>query len=269
NSGSSMSAETMDGYSTPTESSVQPDSNSIPSHDHHSSRLSRSKYDSALTEDYTMPDSALSPNLQKSLIEENRALKARIEEIVSGSRIEVIENLLRDNEKLQEELEEAKYHVDQVDVEAEQQYTELSSEITELCNLIEKKDSDIKTLKEKLSEANKLVEKNSDIIEQQKQNAHRQTGVIESLRDDLDSEREKNAILAKEKEKLQDELNSVKKLAEIEKDDALAKDVLLSIELEDMQRELEKQKEILATTSIAQLVERVSCLFRISWFIFY
>ncbi|PIO77592.1 hypothetical protein TELCIR_00299 [Teladorsagia circumcincta] len=254
-----MSDENLEGYSTPTGSSSQLDSNRTPSHDRHIlNRLNRPKNDTSSMESHTMAsvDMSQDSKLQKSLIEENRVLKAQIKEIVNGSRVEVIENLLRENEKLQEELKEAKSYVDQVDVEAEQQYTELSSEITELCDLIEKKDNDIKALKEKLSEVNKLVEKNNDIVEQQKQNVQRQTGVIESLRDDLDSEKEKNTLLAKEKEKLQDELNSVKKLIETEKDDALAKDVLLAIELEDMQRELEKQKEILASTSIAQIVER-------------
>ncbi|VDM76038.1 unnamed protein product [Strongylus vulgaris] len=204
-----------------------------------------------------MPESIdISSLNRKSLIEENKALKEHIDEIMNGSRVEVIENLLRENEKLQEELKEAKSYVDQVDVEAEQQYTELSSEITELCELVERKDNEIKALKEKLAELNKTIEKNNEVAEQQKQTAQRQTEIIESLRDELDSEKEKSALSAKEKDKVQEELNALKKTIETEKGDALAKDVLLSIELEDMQRELEKQKEILASTSIAQIANK-------------
>ncbi|KIH43921.1 hypothetical protein ANCDUO_26066 [Ancylostoma duodenale] len=136
------------------------------------------------------------------------------------------------------------------------QYTELSSEISELCELVEKKDNEIKALKEKLADMNKALEKNSEVAEQQKQTAQRQAEIIESLRDELDSEKEKSALLARDKEKIQEELNGLKKTVETEKGDALAKDVLLSIELEDMQRELEKQKEILASTSIAQIVNK-------------
>ncbi|RCN53645.1 hypothetical protein ANCCAN_00139 [Ancylostoma caninum] len=203
---------------------------------------------------YTMSNSVDVPSsTSKSLIEENRALKEQIDEIMNGSRVEVIENLLRENEKLQEELKEAKSYVDQVDVEAEQQYTELSSEISELCELVEKKDNEIKALKEKLADMNKALEKNSGVAEQQKQTAQRQAEIIE---DELDSEKEKSALLARDKEKIQEELNGLKKTMETEKGDALAKDVLLSIELEDMQRELEKQKEILASTSIAQIVNK-------------
>ncbi|VDM54724.1 unnamed protein product [Angiostrongylus costaricensis] len=174
-------------------------------------------------ENYTMLK--VVPDSQKCLNKENRSLLAQISDVMNNSRVEVVvEKLLRENQKLQNELEEARAYVDQVDVEAEQQYSELSSEIAELCDLVEKKDHELITLKEK---------------------------------DELDSERDKSAHLVKEKETLQEELNSIRKAVEAEKGEALAKDVLLSIEIEDMQRELEKQKEILASTSIAQIVDRV------------
>ncbi|KJH41182.1 hypothetical protein DICVIV_12841 [Dictyocaulus viviparus] len=132
----------------------------------------------------------------------------------------------------------------------------MSSEITELCELVLKKDNELQSFKERISEINRLIEKKNAIAEQQKQTVQRQTEVIESLRDELDCEKERSAQLIKEKNVLQEELKSVKKTVEIEKDDALAKHILLSIEIEDMQRELEKQKEILAGTSIAQIVDR-------------
>ncbi|EYC03608.1 hypothetical protein Y032_0093g2684 [Ancylostoma ceylanicum] len=260
----SVSDENLEGYSTPTGSSLQLDSDRTSSRNRHTLRRgdpagSTSTATAPATTDssYTMSNSVDTPSsTRKSLIEENRALKEQIDEIMNGSRVEVIENLLRENEKLQEELKEAKSYVDQVDVEAEQQYTELSSEISELCELVEKKDNEIKALKEKLADMNKALEKNNEVAEQQKQTAQRQAEIIESLRDELDSEKEKSALLARDKEKIQEELNGLKKTMETEKGDALAKDVLLSIELEDMQRELEKQKEILASTSIAQIVNK-------------
>ncbi|KAE9414745.1 hypothetical protein Angca_006941 [Angiostrongylus cantonensis] len=266
-------------YSTPTGSSSQLDSSQQPSSDIQDTlhQLSIHNNGKRLMKNYTMLK--VVPDSQKCLSKESRSFLAQIGGMMNNSRVEVVvEKLLRENQRLQNELEEARAYVDQVDVEAEQQYSELSSEIVELCDLVEKKDHELIALKEKLSEVNRLVEKNNDVMDHQKQTMARQTGVIESLRlvyfsiyklrkflfwlrisilrDELDSERDKSAHLIKEKEALQEELNSIRKAVETEKGDALAKDVLLSIEIEDMQRELEKQKEILASTSIAQIVDR-------------
>ncbi|KAJ1353321.1 hypothetical protein KIN20_009925 [Parelaphostrongylus tenuis] len=252
-----MSDDNLESYSTPTGSSSQLDSSRQPSSGIQDAlhRLNIRNGGKALAENNTM--SRILSASQKYLDKENCSLLVQRGGLMNNSRVEVsIEKLLRENEKLQKELEEARSYVDQVDVEAEQQYTELSSEITELCELVEKKDHEVIALKEKLSEVNKLLEKNNDVLDHQKQTVARQAEIIESLRDELDSERDKSAHLAKDKDSLQEELNTMRKAVEAEKGDALAKDVLLSIEIEDMQRELEKQKEILASTSIAQIVDR-------------
>uniref|UniRef100_A0A1I7XNM5 GRIP domain-containing protein n=1 Tax=Heterorhabditis bacteriophora TaxID=37862 RepID=A0A1I7XNM5_HETBA len=190
------------------------------------------------------------------IIKENKRLKAELDSLRADSSKISIEELFRENQSLLHQLNEANSYVDQVDVEAEQQYTELTSEIDELCTLVEKKDNEITVLKDKIQEQTRTNIKLTDQVEQKNTNNQRQAEVIENIRTELDNEREKVRDLVKEKEKIQLEFNKMREKIETDKGDSLAKNVLLSIEIEDMQRELEKQKEILASTSIAQIVDR-------------
>ena len=73
-------------------------------------------------------------------------------------------------------------------------------------------------------------------------------------REELDAEIAKSTQLLKEKERLTKEATTAK---ERMSESMLAKEALISIQLDDLHRELDKQKTIINGTSVAQIVNKV------------
>ncbi|PAV74887.1 hypothetical protein WR25_04032 [Diploscapter pachys] len=163
------------------------------------------------------------------------------------------EALLAEIESLRQQVAESNNYLDQVDVEAEQQYTELTGEIDELIEVVQKKDAEIAAFKEQLAEKQKTEAKLNENLESYKAVMQRQKEIIENLREELDAEIAKSAQLLKEKERLTNEATTAK---ERMSESMLAKEALISIQLDDLHRELDKQKTIINGTSVAQIVNK-------------
>lgn len=189
------------------------------------------------------------PIEMESLQVEIDKLQADLEAVKNGEK-----ELLKINSKLKEELEESQQTIDGIEVEAEQQYTELTSEIDELCEIVQKKDQDLALLKEKVANLSVSESNLRDDVDSQRVIVQRQKEIIESLREDLDAVTKKLGDVTKLRDKAIEEV-TVYKIKNQERDKFLSREAQMSMEIEDLQRELNKQRLILNHTSVAKLAD--------------
>uniref|UniRef100_A0A8R1HX58 GRIP domain-containing protein n=1 Tax=Caenorhabditis japonica TaxID=281687 RepID=A0A8R1HX58_CAEJA len=162
--------------------------------------------------------------------------------------------LIKINAKLQDDLEESQQTIDGIEVEAEQQYTELTSEIDELCEIVLKKDQELATLKEKVGILTTSETNFKDDVEAQRVIVQRQKEIIEGLREELDVITKKLGEITKARDKAIEDA-TIYKMKNMERDRFLSREAQMSMEIEDLQRELNKQKLILNQTSMAKLAD--------------
>ncbi|CAI2357723.1 unnamed protein product [Caenorhabditis sp. 36 PRJEB53466] len=189
------------------------------------------------------------PQAMDSLQVEIDRLQADLNKVRSGEK-----ELLKINAKLQEELEESQQTIDGIEVEAEQQYTELTSEIDELCEIVMKKDQELASLKEKVANLSVSESNLKDDVDSQRVIVQRQKEIVESLREELDAITKKLGEVTKLRDKAIEEA-TLYKMKNMERDRFLSKEAQMSMEIEDLQRELNKQKLILNQTSMAKLAD--------------
>ncbi|CAB3399168.1 unnamed protein product [Caenorhabditis bovis] len=181
---------------------------------------------------------------------ENEQLRSQIEAIDLNS----IDNLYKEYTNVQKQLAEANHTIDEIEIEAEQQYTEMTAEIDELCELVMKKDEELAKLKEKIATAMSHENQLKDDVDSQRAIVHRQKEIIESLREELDNMTLKYVEMTKLRDKAAEEA-TLNKMKNEERERFLAKEAQMSLEMEDLQRELNKQKMILSNTSMAKMID--------------
>ncbi|CAI5454693.1 unnamed protein product [Caenorhabditis angaria] len=164
------------------------------------------------------------------------------------------EELAKELANVQKLLKEANHTIDEIEVEAEQQYTEMTSEIDELCEVVMKKDEELAGFKEKVATFQSLEQQRSLDMDSQKNIANRQKEVIEELREEVDGLMKKLSEMTKLKDKAVEEA-TLNKIKNQENERFLAGKAQLSVEIEDLQRELNKQKMILNNTSMSKLAD--------------
>ncbi|EFP04985.1 hypothetical protein CRE_03231 [Caenorhabditis remanei] len=189
------------------------------------------------------------PVVMESLQVEIGKLQADLEKVKHGEK-----ELLKINSKLEKELEESQQTIDGIEVEAEQQYTELTSEIDELCEIVQKKDQELAALKERVANLSVSESNLRDDVDSQRLISQRQKEIIESLREELDAITKKLSDVTKLRDKAIEEA-TLYKMKNMERDRFLSREAQMSMEIEDLQRELNKQKLILNQTSMAKLAD--------------
>lgn len=189
------------------------------------------------------------PEVMESLQVEIDRLQGDLEKVKSGEK-----ELLQINSKLKEELEESQQTIDGIEIEAEQQYTELTSEIDELCEIVQRKDQELAILKEKVTNVINIENSLKDDVDSQKVIVQRQKEIIENLREELDAITKKLGEVTKLRDKAVEEA-TLYKMKNMERDRFLSREAQMSMEIEDLQRELNKQKLILNQTSMAKLAD--------------
>ncbi|ULT80357.1 hypothetical protein L3Y34_010731 [Caenorhabditis briggsae] len=189
------------------------------------------------------------PEVMESLQVEIDKLQADLDKVKNGEK-----ELLKINAKLKEDLEESQQTIDGIEVEAEQQYTELTGEIDELCEIVQKKDQELAMLKERIANLSMNEANLRDDVDTQRMIGQRQKEIIESLREELDTITKKLSDVTKLRDKAIEEV-TVLKMKNMERDRFLSREAQMSMEIEDLQRELNKQKLILNQTSMAKLAD--------------
>ncbi|PIC16119.1 hypothetical protein B9Z55_022834 [Caenorhabditis nigoni] len=189
------------------------------------------------------------PEVMESLQVEIEKLQADLDKVKNGEK-----ELLKINAKLKEDLEESQQTIDGIEVEAEQQYTELTGEIDELCEIVQKKDQELAMLKERIANLSMNEANLRDDVDTQRMIGQRQKEIIESLREELDTITKKLSDVTKLRDKAIEEV-TVLKMKNMERDRFLSREAQMSMEIEDLQRELNKQKLILNQTSMAKLAD--------------
>ncbi|CAL2049183.1 unnamed protein product [Caenorhabditis brenneri] len=189
------------------------------------------------------------PVAMENLQVEIDKLQAELEKVRCGEK-----ELLKINSQLKVELEESQQTIDGIEVEAEQQYTELTSEIDELCEIVQRKDQELANIKEKVANLSMSEINLKDDVESQKVIVQRQKEIIETLREDLDAITKKLGDVSKARDKAIEEA-TIYKMKNMERDRFLQREAQMSMEIEDLQRELNKQRLILNQTSMAKLAD--------------
>lgn len=189
------------------------------------------------------------PIAMESLQIEIDKLQADLEKVKCGEK-----ELLKINSQLKVELEESQQTIDGIEVEAEQQYTELTSEIDELCEIVQRKDQELANIKEKVANLSVSELNLKDDVDSQRVIVQRQKEIIESLREELDAITKKLGDVTKARDKAIEEA-TIYKMKNMERDRFLQREAQMSMEIEDLQRELNKQRLILNQTSMAKLAD--------------
>ncbi|CAJ0938389.1 unnamed protein product, partial [Mesorhabditis belari] len=191
---------------------------------------------------------------EAELIEENRRLKTQLELISRGD--SSLKDILEENEKLKKQLDEANDYVDHVDIENEQQYSTMSNQIEELIQMVQEKKKENLNLKKNVEDRDRTIAQLSRNVDQHKVSIDRQHEIIEQIREELDREKDLRIEADNEKDKLYGELGELQKRVDDTRNEFVQKEMMLQMELEDVQRILDKQKEILSASSVASLVDK-------------
>ncbi|CAD6190522.1 unnamed protein product [Caenorhabditis auriculariae] len=254
----SAEASDWEAYSTPAGSASDLSSEKMPPHTLEDNPERTTSKDQLLSEK-TPSDLRLKveenvhdwlPRAMQQLRDENEHLRSQLEVFHMAN----IEELRNEIENLRKQLEEANHTIDEIEVEAEQQYTEMSSEIDELCEVVMKKDEEIANLKEKLAKMDLDDSKLKEDLETKRLAIQRHLEIVENLRDELEQQEKKIDDLTKEKDKAINEAKEAKQKND-DKETFLANEAQMSLEIEDLQRELNKQKLILNSTSVAKIAD--------------
>lgn len=120
-----------------------------------------------------------------------------------------------------------------------------------------KKDQELAGLKEKVANLSVSEINLKDDVDSQRIIVQRQKEIIEGLREELDSITKKLAEVTKLRDKAIEEA-TIYKMKNMERERFLSKEAQMSMEIEDLQRELNKQRLILNGTSMAKLADTVS-----------
>ncbi|VDK84830.1 unnamed protein product [Litomosoides sigmodontis] len=132
----------------------------------------------------------------------------------------------------------------------------VKSRLNELCDIIEKKDRQLRIVQNGLSEKDLEIEKLHDRIRALEYNCGRLQSVIESVGDESDQNQIKLQETINERDGLLVKNASLSRQIEFEKREWSIERERLSMDLDDVTRELELQKMILNGENISEIVQR-------------
>ncbi|KAK6109937.1 GRIP domain family protein [Brugia pahangi] len=135
-------------------------------------------------------------------------------------------------------------------------YTSAKSRLNELCEIIEKKDKQLRLVRNGLNEKDLEIGKLHDRIRALEYNCGRLQSVIESVGDESDQNQIKLNEIINERDGLLVRNASLSRQIEFEKREWSIERERLSMDLDDVTRELELQKMILNGESISEIVQR-------------
>ncbi|VDM25328.1 unnamed protein product [Toxocara canis] len=163
-----------------------------------------------------------------------------------------LKRLHRENAALRRHLIEANSYADTVEIENEQNFTTMSNKIDDLYDTLDEKNRLLNIANLRLKEKEQEISKLQERISALEKNNQRQQQVIEVTREEANREKEKFREAAKERAELllrNASLFHQKREWSIERE-------RLSMELNDVTRELDLQKMLLNGESISEIVQR-------------
>uniref|UniRef100_A0A9J2P961 GRIP domain-containing protein n=1 Tax=Ascaris lumbricoides TaxID=6252 RepID=A0A9J2P961_ASCLU len=160
-----------------------------------------------------------------------------------------LKSLHKENAALRRHLDEANNYVDTVEIENEQNFTTMSNRIDELYDVLDEKNRQLNVANARLSEKEQEISKLQERIKLLEKNNQRQQQVIELTREEASRGKEKLREAVKERAELLLRNASLFHQWSIERE-------RLSMELNDVTRELDLQKMLLNGESISEIVQR-------------
>ncbi|VDK55272.1 unnamed protein product [Gongylonema pulchrum] len=137
-------------------------------------------------------------------------------------------------------------------------YATVQSRLNELCATIEEKERQLRGVRNGLNEKDEQIGKLCDRIRALENSCERLQSVIESFGDEADQKEVKLREIIGERDGLVIRNASLSRQMEYERREWSIERERLSMELDDVTRELELQKMILNGESISEIVQRVS-----------
>ncbi|KAM3726846.1 Uncharacterized protein ACO02O_03553 [Dirofilaria immitis] len=135
-------------------------------------------------------------------------------------------------------------------------YTAIKRRLSELCGIIEEKDKQLRVVRNGLNEKDLEIGKLCDKIRALEYNCGRLQAVIESVGDESDQNQIKLHEIINERDGLLVRNASLSRQIEFEKREWSIERERLSMDLDDVTRELELQKMILNGENISEIVQR-------------
>uniref|UniRef100_A0A915PTC1 GRIP domain-containing protein n=1 Tax=Setaria digitata TaxID=48799 RepID=A0A915PTC1_9BILA len=135
-------------------------------------------------------------------------------------------------------------------------YAAIKSRLNELCQMIAEKDKQLRVVRNGLNEKDLEIGKLCDRIRALEYNCQRLQSVIESVGDEADENQVKLQEIINERDGLLVRNASLSRQIEFEKREWSIERERLSMDLDDVTRELELQKMILNGESISEIVQR-------------